>query len=57
MPFLAHSNASASNLQTQIDHELVCGAFKYHGTVRAADGLIILRREPVSELVYIGVLY
>lgn len=34
--------------QTQQDHDQAWGAFKYTGTVRFRDGLITLKREPVS---------
>jgi hypothetical protein len=36
-------------LKTERDHERVCGAFNYVGRVRFRDGLIVLKREPVSD--------
>jgi hypothetical protein len=37
---------------TQSVHDKTCGAFEYFGKVRFRDGLIVLRRELVSDLIY-----
>ena len=46
---LTHANTFVS--KTLSNHDQLCGAFNYFGTVRFSDGLIILRREPVSDLI------
>jgi hypothetical protein len=46
---LTHADPSAS--KTLSDHDQLCDAFNYFGTVRFRDGLIVLRREPVSNLI------